>query len=471
MTEFAANGFRRSHLLRVGISSLDDLDRTVAPFRRPEGNRVFELKFDDIGGGKELLSALRSDYASLLSELVKQDRLLESGWSVDLLQDVQLNPSRKVDAYLQASEDSPLVLISEGLCMALDDTLLTVLCVLGFFTARPGKEEVPESYAIGLCGSENSERYFDYSRTAHSPLGDLPRQLTSHIPLDPVRFAQADLLLSFALHWVALHEQAHWLLGHVKWLQAKHGWTESRIDEVLFLDGSDPEERDDSYCLELQADALATEMLFGYGLSDQILSSQWLTRYRTALHTYGDRRISLAPDLAQRQDRFYMMLLASSISCLLFELRRERLRARSGSHPPPATRLLNIFMAAMETWGDVEEFEGGEENDPKDGYLLAQIRPAVDVAARVFVELEMAAQVIGLESPLYRSNILFRERDEAPNRGDMSPLSDDFFRLIVGSRDLDKYVTDGGRTFVGLLDRSELLYKELKPFAADMGLR
>jgi len=85
-------------------------------------------------------------------------------------------------------------------------------------------------------------------------------------------------------------------------------------------------------------------------LSDDILSCPWVSRYCEALAAYGDRRTSFAADLSSREDRFHMLLLSSSISCLLFDLRREKMRGQSRSHPPPAARLLGIFMSAIGCW-------------------------------------------------------------------------------------------------------------------------
>ena len=115
--------------------------------------------------------------------------------------------------------------------------------------------------------------------------------------------------------------------------------------------------------------------------------------------------------------------------------------------------------------GDVEEFETGKSTTPEEGYLLDHLRPAISVATKAFVELEMVAQVIGLENSLYRSTMLARDSVAPPSRRDLSPLADDFFRLIKGDRSLNQLVTDGGRTFVALLDRSEALCEKLKPFS------
>jgi len=462
--------FRKSHLHRVGARSIEDLDKLVAPYIS-ERVDMTALTISNISGGTELLGGLKIEYAELMAEVTEASRSLTDLWSIELVSDVALTEDAKVDAFLDTGAGCPRVRISEGLCLALDDALLSALCVLGFFTARLKADDLPEVYPIGACGAESHDRYFDYSRTNVSSSDELPGALTSHIPLNPIRLAQVDLLLSFAMRWVFLHEQAHWLLGHVEWLRAEGDWPDNQLDEVLFLDSDRGPNSDDRYCLELQADALATELLFASGLSDDIVTSQWVSRYRGALVAYGGHRLSFAADLADREDRFHMLLLASSISCLLFELRREKRRRGSGSHPPPATRLLNIFMSALETWGDVEEFEKGSEQSLEGGYLLDHLRPAISVATRAFVELEMVARVIGLENSLYRSTMLMRDGTVPPARRDLSPLSDDFFRLIKGERELTEFDTDGGRTFVALLDRSAALYKKLKPYSRNIAFR
>src|ERR1700733_10393434 len=219
--------FRRSHLLRIGGESLDDLDRTVEPYSSKRREEMIALNISNIPGGMELLGGLRREYAQLLSELLDEDRSLEESWSIELLRDVAFSQSTKVDAFLEADAGQPRVRISEGLCLALDDTLLSALCVLGFFTARLKQDDVPEVYLIGFCAPENKDKSFDYTRTSQSSSADLPGALTSHIPLDPVRLSQADLLLSFTMHWVSLHEQAHWLLGHMEWLRIERGWSKS----------------------------------------------------------------------------------------------------------------------------------------------------------------------------------------------------------------------------------------------------
>jgi hypothetical protein len=462
--------FRKSHLQRIGVRSVEDLNRLVEPYIAQRVDMT-ALTISNISGGSELLGGLKGEYAELMAEVMEEGRSLEELWSVELVSDVALSEDAKVDAFLNTGAGSPRVRVSKGLCLALDDALLSSLCVLGFFTARLQADDLPEVYPIGACGAENHDRYFDYSRTNVSSSDDLPGALTSHIPLDPVRLAQVDLLLSFAMQWVFLHEQAHWLLGHVEWLRDEGGWANTQLDEALFLDSDRGPDSDDRYCLELQADAFATELMFASGLSDDIVKSQWISRYREALVAYGGHRLSFAADLGDREDRFHMLLLASSISCLLFELRREKRRGGSGSHPPPASRLLNIFMSALETWGDVEEFEKASEQSFGGGYLLDHLRPAISVATRAFVELEMVARVIGLENSLYRSTMLMRDGTAPPARKDLSPLSDDFFRLIKGDRKLTEFATDGGRTFVALLDRSAALYQKLKPYSRNIAFR
>lgn len=459
--------FRKSHLKRIGHESLEQLDRTIQESIAKPTSEMPTLSFSGIEGGVDLRRSLESDYAQLLAEIIEEDRDQEQTWDTRFLQDLGINSSLKVDAFLEAENHHPRIRISRGLCLALDDALLTALCVLGVFTARLDQGDLPEGYPLGVSGPDQEGRYFDYSKINDSDVANLPGDLTSRIPLDPVRLAQQDLLFRFAVQWVCFHEQGHWVLGHMDWLQSARKWNISRLDEALFVDSGRGGRSEDLYCLELQADAFAIQLFFSSGLSEDFLSMRWVKSYREALAAYGHRRRCLAPDLSQREDRFYVLLLASSVSCLLFELRREKLRKGSpvgSTHPPPATRLLNIFVTAIQTWGDVAQFESGRDYDSENVYQLVHLRSAISIAMRVFVELEMMTRVIGLSSSLYRSSILFRKKNVTPTPADVSPLAEDFLRLIKGECLVSRFVTDGGRIYAGLLERFAALQLELKPF-------
>lgn len=462
--------FRRSSPLRAGCDSSEALQAAIAPFQVAEDDSIRQLNFDDIDGGAQLLDQLRAEYSGLLEDIVAEGAELALGWDITLLRDIQLDPSRRVDARIEWPEGRLQIKLSEGLCLALDDALLHMLCVLGFFTARSIRDDRPDGYLIAQCGPSSAERYVDYSGLSSLDDPALAAALTSMMPLDGIRLAQADLLLALALEWVALHEQAHALLGHVAWLR-DGGTGQARIDEALFLEASTDAERDDSYCLELQADSLATQMLFSHGMSESMVENCWVRRYQAALSEHGDDRRALAPDLTTREGRFHAMLLASAISSLLFELRRERLRDPGVSHPPPATRLLNIFVGAVSAWADVAEYEQGLPELAEGEYSLDLIRPAAHIAGTAFVELEMAARVIGLENPLYRGLLLFPEGERPPARDALSPIADDFYKLLAGTTEPNQLATDAGRTYVALLARSRSLYDEMEDHCQIKGFR
>lgn len=464
-------GYRKSALLRVGCNGPDALQAAIRPFVPGSAERIRQIRFADIEGGNELLEQLRIEYRELLLEIALEGPHFEQAWGVELVRELILDPSRKVDARIEWPGGRLRIKVTEGLCLALDDALLNMLCVLGFFTSRPAADDRPDAYLIAECGPATPDRYVDYSSTLGLDGPELAEALTRMLPLDNLRLAQADLLLALALGWITLHEQAHALLGHVAWLRDRRQGRHGRIDEALFLEASTAAERDESYCLELQADALATQILFSYGMSEEMSDNRWVRRYQAALARHGGDRLALAPDLATREGRFHAMLLASTISSLLFELRRERIRTPGVSHPPPATRLLNILATAVSAWSDVSEYEQDLPALGRDEYPVEVVRPAAHIVGRVFVELEMAARVIGLESPLYRGRLLFSDEVGPPTRGDLSPLADDFHKLLAGILDLEEMSTDAAQTYVSLLARSRALYEEMEGEAQVEGFR
>lgn len=462
---------RRSTGLRLGYANPTEFETAISAFEKPDEQQVMQFDFEGISGGADLLSVLTSEYLGLLDSIARTMPEFAEGWGCSLLQELHLDDDRRLGARIEWPTGELRIKLSLGLCLAIDDALLMMLCVLGFFRFRPGPEDRVPGQAIAHCGETTPTRYVDYSATYDLDDGSIAAALTSSMPLDPLRLVQGETLLTFALAWIALHEQAHDQLGHVAWMRSGDRTNRVELGEAKFFEGSSEAERNDSFCLELQADALATQMFFTHGMSEAMAAHAWIARYQSGIQEYACGRNAWAPDLATREGRFHAMLLAACVGVLLFEMRRERLRQPSVSHPPPATRILGILVCAVSAWADVAEFEQGLTSMGENEYPLDILRPAAKIANTVLLELDLGARAIGLQSSQYRSRFFGSEGEGSDTRDRFSPIADDFYRLLAGTENEATMMTEAGKTYVSLLARSKSLYDEIDKFCKVSGFR
>jgi hypothetical protein len=461
MSDEARPIIRTSHALRAGCDDLTVLRAAVRRARAPAPGGLTHVNLDAISNGDRLCARLKFEYRALLMSLVEEDGKIERGIGVPLSRDIRFSLARDVGATATLIGESCRIELQFGTFLAIDDALITACATPGFGTSTPAVQEAAPRYAIATIGPETPERYFDYRHTERLAANRLGAAFTNIMPLDIARLAHVDLLVGLALQWVVLHEHAHDLLGHLGWRDARHGLAGRRIEETAFLSGSGEEE---SFCLELQADALATHLLVGYVMTRSGRNNRRVADYLRAMRAQPPSAASRAIDFSSLRERFRLALLAAGIAPLIFELRRERTSQTSLSHPPPAVRLLSIFLCALDAWHNV--VDGRLILPTTSGpFDIDQLRPALSAAVQTFVDLEVLARVIRLRSPLYLSEALDVESARRRNPQPLSPLARDFLELAFEGAKPVRFRTPAARSYRMLRAKAAYFHAELAPHA------
>lgn len=207
-------------------------------------------------------------------------------------------------------------------------TAVGVLCQ-GVCLDRVQASDAPPVFPLLLVGDEGKHRFHNYTLPLRKRLWPRRSHFVRQLPVNPIRMAVAELLASLAFRWALLHEQAHWLAGHLDYRSAQA--RESRrlsLREVRRVAGASSAENEaEDLCFEFQADSLATQLLFLSGLADDWAQCAPIgIRYVNRLKVYGATGASFFLDPARRLSRFRALLLAACVACLWFEVTRKNLR-------------------------------------------------------------------------------------------------------------------------------------------------
>jgi hypothetical protein len=259
--------------------------------------------------------------------------------------------------------------------LSIEDAVLSACCARGFAVERQRSEETLPTFPILRVGEDGAFRFHDYRVPWRKRLSRQSSHYVHQLPVSPTRLALAELLTVLVYRWVVLHEQAHWLAGHLDHLidlrhtrslslsEARSASHESANTEASIIDR----------CLELQADSVATQLFITQGLEDA-----WLQRMPAA-QLYTERLLQLdphgtnvSPRIHERLPRLRLLLLAAGIACLLFEVRRQKSRTLTHSHPSPSARLINVCATTLSSFGDIAHVEAGREVQ---GDVYVQLKP------------------------------------------------------------------------------------------------
>ncbi|MEO8058352.1 MAG: hypothetical protein ABI671_08480 [Burkholderiales bacterium] len=415
----------------------------------------------------ELIRSAERDQTALVESFRPDDDALEQALEVPLVRKIRIAPDRSANAAVcWLDDDSQRIDLNVGLGLAIEDAVLSACCARGFATEREAASDLPPAFPMLLVGAEGSFRYHDYAVPWHRRLRRQRSLFVRQLPVDPARMAIADLLKALSFRWVMLHEQAHWLAGHLDYLRVSRrvgslALSETRLAATGVLG---PFESLD-HCMELQADSLATQLFLTFGLADD-----WLERSPHA-KAYMDRmdrcdpdHRSASPDVRERLPRLRMMLLAAGIGCLLFEVRRQHLAPRPRSHPSPSARLINVCATVLSTYGDIVHFEA-DENVDDDTYNVQRLRPALVEMTNVLADLQIFAGVVGLRDENFRAAITRPRTGASPSLAAMSPLAMDVFSLLSANSGGTGYGTPGGLEFEALGPAGRELWTALAPYS------
>ena len=286
-------------------------------------------------------------------ELWRQtDSLLQQGHGCRLPAHIGAVQSGRPGAWIvrpataRSTDEHDEIRMSVGMLACLDDLICGALCGRQFMrnAARDDVEIAPT--AVMVCNEQSEAHHFhDYSAL----FSDTPVEIghvISGVPLDRERLAEGELLTSMAATFVYRHEQSHALFGHLDFLGARH----APPGMLALGDGADPVDvprailsSDERQCLELQADALAIELLLLEEMFEsdtrpgmlQLLKSARANKNLSTRHLYS---LQFASDV----DIVRACLVSAACAIIVID-RAERAYAhnRSPDYPLPSTRLVN----------------------------------------------------------------------------------------------------------------------------------
>lgn len=451
------DSFDNSLLRRAGIDSWDEL---LALRARSRPGEMVLLERRERLSSTAIAAALHDverEQARLIASFAPDDEELNRGLGAPLIAPritADLTSNAKV---LKRRDGPPAMTLTTGLGLALQDALLSACCVRGFCVRRLEEEERPPAFPVLIVGQQSRRRYHDYRVSRGAPL-----QLLRQLPVSEERLALADLLFGLAYRWVMLHEQAHWVAGHLDFLLRQQGRAKVAMQEVWSGAPGEKGNRDD-HCLELQADSLATRWLLSFGMADDSLRGSALaSRYFSC--------VSHARHGQDHTTRFRVILLAIGTACLLMEVRRQQMTRGVSRHPPPLTRLVNVCVEAISTYGDIARFRsvgsigaGARGSAGGNVYETALLRPALSELMMVLMDLTILARIVRLRDADYRSALVDRPGTGEPALGALSAVGEDIFSISTGMtrRPLR---TSGARYFLALEATQARLWKRLAPF-------
>jgi hypothetical protein len=284
----------------------------------------------------ELVLSAERDLTALVESFRSDDAELERALEVPLVREVRVSADRSANAAVHwLDDDSQRIELNVGLGLAIEDAVLSACCARGFATAREHASDLPPAFPILFVGAEGPFRYHNYLVPWHKRLRRQRSLYVRQLPVNPARMAVADLLRALTFRWIVLHEQAHWLAGHLDYLRASRRVQTLALSETRrATQGSLGAQASVDRCMELQADSLATQLFLTFGLAEDWLGrSPCATTYMDRLALCDPDRQSASPDIRDRLQRLRLMLLAAGMACLLFEIRRQHLAPRLCSHP------------------------------------------------------------------------------------------------------------------------------------------
>jgi hypothetical protein len=230
-----------------------------------------------------------------------------------------LEPALTVNAAaVRRGSDSAAFLFHIGLGYALIDVFSTLISQSDFYS------DVPLAKGSVRAGPPAPGRFYDYSwllpRDGSQPPGFFIQESTS----DASRHGLGDHLLETAAQFVALHEQAHHVMGHLSFL----GQENQRLTFYeIPRDIQGAAYAETVRALELEADMHAASLLFNAGRNPASRRAAHFKQLHTTLD--WDRSVMVAVAVV-----FMLIALSESHSSVPPELR---------THPPAAVRTISIF--------------------------------------------------------------------------------------------------------------------------------
>ena len=348
----------------------------------------------------------------------------------------------------------PGITINIGLILAVEDLLGQCLSTATFYTPK-GKLDISNpSFRIG---SAHRNRYIDYGPLLFQQEHLASFKLTRHIPISPWRLYQLDLLSELAIHWAMLHEQAHWMLGHLDYLH-----TFRKGGEGVFRMNEGPRNKElkavisqeEYHYFEMSADALATALLFHFYWPIRKNKHSPFGIYNSKLIASYGNPIPFHSILKIEDDVTILRTFLSAISTvlILFEQQRSR-HGHGGTYPMPSTRLLSIFLSLGQAY---QEFDTLFNKDNSDNSLKKIIQSYIHTT----VDVQLAISLLEIKNPIFQP-FFWDQKDQE----EKDNFSNDLFSLISGDLTLpEKCKSAAAKEFLKLKALDHKIEPLLKKF-------
>lgn len=435
----------------MAYSILDELERS--PYTGIKAYHLEDWEKDE-QYNNSFLEIVTREYNQKIAgwlELLDQEKE-----SLELYPGTKISISPKLNVNASVTKEwkqvEPEIEINMGLILAVEDLLGLCLCTTSFFTQRTSTGALSIANPFFQISPENPNRFLNYRSLIG--MGNAHAQwLTSAIPIAPWRLFQFDLIAEMATQWAMLHEQAHWMLGHVDYLADQYdkesGFSLNETAEDILSDDTNL-----TRYFEMTADALATTLLFHLNWGTKSRPNIRFEDYRNKLQqVYGTIPSESIIYLNDHAAVLRTLLLSIGLVILLMENKRLSQNNTRSDYPLPTTRLLGIFIAIGQSYGDTMEYS--EDNT----YETERITPLIESFMEVMVDLQLIVSLLKIDNPIFKPFIW--EQNEV----EKDKFTDDLFSILTnGASDPAFVQTEAAREYIYLRSLDSTFMPRLKDF-------
>ena len=236
------------------------------------------------------------------------------------------NLSLSASASLQDNESPVEFTISLGVYLALDDIFCTMCSYNDFF------QDTWEGGPIANISHEFETRYLDYGFLKEMNDNERSESLNYRVPLDLDRLKLAGMLRDIAYGWIILHEESHYLMGHLHYLNSQLSLNGGANSMGILRDGmgilSTTITNKFVQVLEFQADSSATDLIIDI----------WLRKENFDKIPYASQR--------NLNGLFKIIITAIGGVCLLFH-KSNIIQGVSNRYPSAEARIVSTFKRAI----------------------------------------------------------------------------------------------------------------------------
>ncbi|MGA8169457.1 MAG: hypothetical protein WB816_01255 [Methylocystis sp.] len=390
-----------------------------------------------------------------------------------------------------ADSSTGTMFISAGLILAIEDLLLSALTTPDYFNSPELHDPKDESRAILPIPVLRAEWKDKPPTRGFGWLEDIAAghsiSILNLMPQAPWRLVQFELLRELCIHWVMLHEFAHWALGHLGALTSANSKAKASLalsDAVLGLLDADRmkmlaglakfvsastapglgaiDGTTVGRSIELSADRWAIHYLIRLHEAERDHPDNVFSRHRRAMRAIRlPREFDPSTELEENRRVRAYITAAGAVALILFS--NERDGSKSDDYPPAISRLINILNAAFASSPFVDITAGGvtfETAIADEPEFIAYMR---DAWLQPQIDFRFLNRALGVEPFL-----AFDAETDAPL---YSEVLEDILRLFDPTADIDSFGTEAGQDYFKLKEPTEAVETACSPFALVTKLR